>query len=368
MGASVRNPYEVLGVSRHATPEEVKAAFRRLAAQHHPDRNPDDADAQERFKELNQAYQVVGDPEKRAAFDRWGTSAFGPGAAGPPGGGFVDLTSIDGIFGDILGAMGVKAADRGTVRRSIKLSFVEAALGCEKKVTYPRVAPCAHCDGTGAERGSATHVCPTCKGRGRTRTQHGVFPLPVDRFCSRCHGTGRITATPCPKCRGRGLAEQSHEESVVVPGGVAAGDVVKVPGAGSRLRRERDPGALEVLVEVEAHPLFRRVGDDVVCTVPISFSQAALGTDLEVPTLDGPLRVKVPPGTQSGNTLRLRGKGVVRRGRAGRGDHLVEVEVEVPVKLSERARALIAELADELGDDVMPQRKSFLERVRSWFK
>jgi molecular chaperone DnaJ len=363
----VRNPYDVLGVARNATADEIKTAFRRRAAQHHPDRNPDDDGAQDRFKEVNHAYQVLSDPQKRAAYDRWGPSAFGPGAAGPPGSGFVDLSNLDGLFGDILGAMGVKTGDRGAVKQRVRLTFEEAARGCEKSVTYTRSAACDRCEGKGAEPGTASHRCPACKGRGRTRAQHGLFPLPIERFCTRCHGTGRIAAKPCRKCHGRGVANQSHEERVTFPAGVSNGSTVKVAGAGSRPRHDRDTGALEVQVEVERHPFFKRVADDVVCSVPITFSQAALGAEVEVPTLDGKLKMKVPPGTQPGHTLRLRGKGITHRVRPGCGDQLVEIQVEVPVKLSDSARELIERLGDELGDDGLPQRKSFMERVRSWF-
>ena len=363
----MRNPYDVLGVARDASSDEIKAAFRRLAALHHPDRNPNDETAQDRFKEINQAYQLLSDPQKRAAYDRWGPSAFGPGAAGPAGSGFVDLTNLEGIFGDILGAIGVKTGDRGTIRQRVRLTFEEAALGCEKAVTYKRSGVCDRCEGNGAEPGTASHRCPTCKGRGRTRAQHGLFPLPVERFCTRCHGTGRVAAQPCRKCQGRGIANQSHQEQVTFPAGIAAGATVKVGGAGSRSRHDREPGPLEVQVEVRKHPFFQRVSDDVVCAVPITFSHAALGGEIEVPTLDGKLKMKVPPGTQSGNTLRLRGKGIAHRVRPGRGDQLVEIQVEVPIKLSDKARELIEQLGNELSDDGMPQRKSFLDRVRSWF-
>ncbi len=362
----MRNPYDVLGVARSASADEIKAAFRRLGAQHHPDRNPDDEAAQDRFKEVNQAYQVLSDPQKRAAYDRWGSSAFGPGAAGPPSG-FMDLTQLDGLFGDLLGAVGVKTGERGTVKQRVQLSFEEAARGCKKSLTYTRTAGCDRCEGNGAEPGTASHRCPTCKGRGRTRAQHGLFPLPVERFCTRCHGTGRVAAKPCRQCHGRGIANQKHQQSVTFPAGVTSGTEIKVAGAGSRPRHDREAGALQIQVEVERHPFFRRVADDVLCTVPITFSQAALGGDLEVPTLDGKLKMKVPAGTQPGHTLRLRGKGIAHRVRPGRGDQLVEIHVEVPVKLNDRARQLIEQLADELSDDGMPQRKSFLERVRSWF-
>ena len=366
-GALVENPYSVLGVARDATAEEIKTAFRRLAALHHPDKNPNDHTAPDRFKEINHAYQILSDPQKRAAYDRWGSSAFGPGAAGPPNVGFVDLSSLDGVFGDILGAFGIRTGDRGTVRQRLELSFEEAALGCEKSVRYQRVESCSRCSGNGSEPGTTSHRCPSCKGRGRTRAQHGLFPLPVERFCTRCHGTGRIAVQPCARCRGRGIAGQSHEEAVAIPAGVESGAKVVVDGAGSRVRPDHPTGSLEVTVEVGRHPFFERLGDDITCDVPITFVQAALGAEIEVPTLEGKVKMRVPGGTQSGTRLRIRGKGIPHRVRPGRGDQLVSVEVEVPIALSDRARELIEELGGELGEDVLPQRKSFLERVRSWF-
>jgi len=367
MARPVRNPYAVLGVDPQASPEEIRTAFRRLAAQHHPDRNPDDADAAERFKEINLAHQILSDPDKRAAFDRWGTSAFAPGGNQGAGGGFVDLGSVEGIFGDFLEAIGMRTADRGDVRQHVKLSLVDAALGCTREVSYTRVDLCARCGGSGAEAGTATETCSTCGGRGRIRHPQPFLPVTLERTCTRCHGTGRSARFPCRGCRGRGIAPAPHRLAVTIPAGIESGASRIVEGAGSRPRRDRPPGHLEVVVEVEPHPFFERAGHDLRCKVPVTFVQASLGAEIEVPTLDGKARLRVPPGTQPGSVLRLRGKGVPHRSRPGRGDQLVELNVEVPVVLSERARELIAERGAELGQDASPQRQSFLERVRGWF-
>lgn len=362
----MRDPYEVLGVSRHATDEDIKSAFRRQAAKHHPDRNPNDPDAAVRFKELNQANQILTDPEKRAAYDRWGAAAFTPGGAGPPGSSF-DLSNLDGFLGDILGAMGLRAGGRGELRQRLVVSFEEAARGCSKELTYSRVDLCGHCEGTGAAPGTATGPCPACRGRGRVRSHGGLFPISAERFCGRCHGTGRIATTPCRACRARGLLEQQHQVRLDIPAGIQSGSTRVVPKGGSRTRPQGSPGDLTVTVEVEKHPFFHRVNDDIVCKVPITFTQAALGGEVEVPTLDGKLKLRIPPGTQPDSTLRLRGKGVPHRVRSGRGDQLIEVTVEIPIRVSDHARELIEELGKELGEDVLPQRTTFLERLRGWF-
>lgn len=368
MAAPVRNPYETLGVDRRASADELKSAFRRLAAQHHPDKNQDDdAAAAERFKEINLAYQILSDPEKRAAFDRFGASAFTPGGNAGGGPGFVDLGNLDGIFGDVLEALGIRAGDRGNIRQQVTLSFEEAALGCTRELTYPRLDLCGRCGGEGADPGSSSQRCPTCGGSGRLRVTQGFLPLPVERPCSRCHGSGRIPEVPCRRCRGRGLAQSKHRLAVSIPAGIEAGSTRVVERAGSRVRRDRPPGHLEVVVTVTPHPFFARSGDDLRCRVPVSFTQAALGGDIDVPTLEGQARLHIPAGTQPGSVLRLRGKGVPRRARGGRGDQLVELQVEIPVELTDRARELIAELGDELGDQLTPQRRTFLERLKEWF-
>lgn len=364
---AVRDPYEVLGVGRNASEGEIRTAFRRRAAQHHPDRNPNDNGAQERFKELNQAYQILSDAQKRAAWDRFGEAAFAPGGVGAgPGVGFADI-GLDGIFGDILGAFGFRGGDRNVIRKKLRISFEEAAHGCEKSLTYEVMDGCGTCRGSGAEPGTAVETCSACAGRGRVRFQQGILPIAVERPCSRCRGAGRMPTSPCARCGGSGLIQVSRTRSIDIPPGIESGASRVVEGAGHRVRADAPPGSLEVVVEVEPHPFFKRDGDDVVCHVPITFAQAALGGEVEVPTLSGKVRLRIPPATQPGTVLRIRGKGIAHRLRGGHGDQLVEVSVEIPTALSDRAKELIGELAGELGEDVQPQQKTFVEKLKSLF-
>jgi molecular chaperone DnaJ len=372
----VRDPYELLGVDRSATADEIKGAFRRLAGQHHPDKNPGDDGAHQRFKEINAAYQILSDPQKRAAFDRYGAAAFGaPTSAtaqpGNPFGGMpfdVSELNIDGIFGDLLGALGIKVGDKGALQKEIKITFEEAAVGCTKTITYERVEACTDCAGSGAAPGSASERCNACNGRGRVRFQQGVFPIAIERPCSRCRGTGRTILDPCATCRGAGLlGNRARTIEVTIPPGVENGTVRVVERGGNVTRPDRPAGELELTIRVAPHELFRRAGDDVVCAMPISFAQAALGGELEIPTLDGKGRMRIPPGTQPGTILRLRGKGITRRAGTGRGDQLVEVTIEVPTQLTASQKELIAKLAEELGESVQPQQASFMEKLRSLF-
>lgn len=367
MGPAVRDPHEVLGVGRGASEAEIKSAFRRLAVKHHPDRNPGDPDAQQRFTEINQAYQILGDPQKRAAWERYGEAAFRPGGAGPGGMPFVDLGGFDGIFGDILDAFGIRGGDRGNVRVKLELSFEEAARGCEKEVRYEVMDRCDGCRGSGAEAGASVSTCPACNGRGRVRFQQAIFPIAVERPCSRCRGTGQLPSTPCKRCSGAGLQKKSRTAEVSIPTGVESGSSRVVEGAGSRGGPERPAGDLEILIEVAPHPFFQRDGDDVLCTVPISFVQAAIGGEIDVPTLEGKVKLRVPPSTQPGSVLRIRGKGLPHRLRGGRGDQLVEISVEVPTELSARAKELLEQLGRELGEDVQPKQKTFVEKLKSLF-
>jgi len=367
----VRDPYDILGVDRSATQDEIKSAFRKLAAQHHPDRNPGDDGAHQRFKELNAAYQHLSDPEKRAAFDRYGSAAVGgPTAAGGPFGGvpfdMADL-NIDGIFGDLLGALGIKVGDRGTLQKEIKISFEEAAFGCQKEIKYDRVEPCVDCAGSGAAPGSKTDRCGACNGRGRVRYQQGMFPIAIERPCSRCHGTGRVVVDPCRTCRGAGLVAKPRLIEVTIPPGIENGATRVVERGGNCARPDRPPGDLELTVRVSPHEFFRRVGDDVVCALPISFAQAALGGEIEIPTLEGKGKLRIPPGTQPGTVLRVKAKGIPRRVAGGRGDQLVEVTVEVPTHLTAHQKELIAKLAEDLGEQVQPQQATFMEKLKSLF-
>lgn len=367
MGPSVRDPYAVLGVERGASEAEIKSAFRRLAVQHHPDKNPGDPEASARFKEINQAHQILSDPDKRAAWDRFGEAAFRPGGGGPAGAPFVDLGGFDGIFGDILDAFGIRGGDRGNVRVKLELTFEEAARGCEKTVSYEVVDPCDACKGSGAEPGTNVSTCMACNGRGRVRFQQAMFPIAVERTCSRCRGTGQLPSTPCKRCSGAGLAKKPKSAEVSIPAGVEAGSSRTLEGQGNAVGPGRPRGDLEILIEVQDHPFFERRGDDVLCSVPVSFVQAAIGGEIEVPTLDGKVKLRVPPSTQPGTVLRIRGKGIPHRLRGGRGDQLVEVTVEVPTELSPKAAELLQELGKELGEDVQPKQKTFVEKLKDLF-
>jgi molecular chaperone DnaJ len=368
-----RDHYEVLGVVRTASQEEIKIAFRRLASTHHPDKNQGDPRASVRFKEINASYQVLSDPQRRAMYDRFGHRAEEPGSpfssGGPFAGGVVDIGDIafDGILGDLLGVFGVGRGDKGDVKRDLEVSFEEAAFGCEKQMRYERVTPCGDCRGTGSAPGSIPETCGACTGRGRVRFQQGILPIAVERTCSRCRGIGHIVKDPCALCRGSGLVTSTNTLAVTIPGGVESGATRLVDGAGNKPRADKAAGDLEITIKVRPHPFFKRTGDDVVCAVPISFTQAALGAEIEVPTLEGRGKMRVPPGTQPGTTLRIKGKGVPHRAGLGRGDQRVEVQLEVPTSLTAQQRELLEQLAKELGEDVQPQQRSFMERLRDLF-
>jgi molecular chaperone DnaJ len=362
----VRDPYEILGVGRDATDAQIKAAFKKLALQHHPDKNPDDPGAQLRFKEINAAHQILSDPDKRAAFDRFGASAFQPGGRASAGADYVDLGGIDELFGDILGAIGLKNNDRGTIKKTLELTFEEAARGCTKEIVYERLDTCEACSGRGAAPGARVETCSACGGRGRVRFQQALFPIAIERPCSRCRGTGAIPSARCVNCDGGGVAKLERTLRVDIPAGIESGSSRMVDGAGHKLESHRPSGDLEILVSVAQHAFFRRTGDDIVCSVPITLTQAALGGEIEVPTLDGKVKVRVPPSTQPGTTLRIRGRGFPKRLRSSRGDQLVDVAVEVPARLTDRARTLFEELGRELGEEVQPQRRTFLERLKGW--
>jgi molecular chaperone DnaJ len=368
----VRDPYELLGVDRSATADEVKGAFRRLAALHHPDKNPGDDGAQQRFKELNAAYQILSDPQKRAAFDKFGFGAMGGAASHGPGGPFAgmpfDMTdlNLDGIFGDLLGALGIKVGDRGLLQKEVKISFEEAAFGVTKTIQYDRVEACEGCRGTGSAPGEKLETCAACQGRGRVRLQQGVFPIAIERPCAKCRGTGRVVVKPCVTCKGAGLVSKQRTIDVAIPAGVENGTTHLVERGGNAPGPGRGPGALELTIRVNQHAFFRKVGDDIVCALPISFAQAALGGELEIPTLEGKGRMRIPPGTQPGSVLRVRGKGIPRR-IGGRGDQLVEVTIEVPTDLTTPQKELIARLATELGESVQPQQATFMEKLRALF-
>jgi molecular chaperone DnaJ len=361
-----RDYYEVLSVRRDATSEEIKRAYRKLAILFHPDRNPDDPTAEDRFKEASEAYAILSNPEKRARYDRMGHAAFA--SAGHGGFDAADFGAVADILEGLLGEMFRGRRRRGRTGRDLtyelSISFREAALGTEKAIEVSRLARCDDCDATGAAPGSVVSECPSCRGRGETRFQRGFFA--TSRVCASCKGSGKAIETPCPGCAGRGVRTRTDELLVRIPGGVEDGAVRTVRGAG-----EVGPGGagdLHVTVRVEPHPLFTRQGADVLCTVPVSFPQAALGAQIEVPTLEGKVKMKLPPGSQSGRVFRLRGKGIDAFGGAGKGDQLVTLVVEVPEKLTRKQRRLLEELAQEMGVDTHPQQQGFLDKLKTLFE
>lgn len=363
--APTRDYYDVLGVGRSAAPEEIKRAFRKIAMESHPDRNPDDSEAEARFKQASEAYAVLSDEEKRRRYDRMGHTAFQNAGGGTPYE-RVDFSSfsdiLEGLFDGIMGGVR-RARAGGDIEVDVEVSFVEAALGAEKTFEVTRRQSCEECGGSGAAPGSKVGNCPTCDGRGEVRLQRGFFS--VSRPCTTCGGSGRKIEKPCSACAGDGAVPRTEEMTVKVPPGVEDGSIRTVKGAGERGRG--GAGDLHVRIRVAPHPLFTREGEDVHVTVPISFPQAVLGAQIEVPTLDGKVKMRVPSGTQSGKVFRLRGKGIPSLGGYGKGDELVKVVVEVPEKVTKAQRTLIAELAAEMGEEVHPQRKSFLEKLRSLF-
>jgi molecular chaperone DnaJ len=364
------DPYEVLGVRRDATPDDIKSAFRKLAAQHHPDRNPDDPGAHERFKKINAAYQILSDPQKRATYDRYGAAAAEggfAGGAGFPGGGFgVEVSNIEDLLGTLFGAFGFQKGSRGDLRKEVVLKFHEAAFGCTRKITYDRAVSCTTCHGSGARPGSRPEACAACQGRGKVRFTQGLLGFVAERPCAHCSGRGQLINDPCETCRGVGITASENTLDVSVPPGIEDGATTLVAGAGNVARAGKAAGDLELVFKVEEHPFFKRVRDDVVCAVPISFPIAALGGEVEVPTLEGKAKVRVPAGTQPGAVLRLKGKGVPKR-TGGRGDQRVEVNLEVPQQLTARQKELLEQLARELGEDVMPQQRSFMEKLKDLF-
>jgi len=373
--ATKRDYYEVLGVARGASEEDLKKAYRRLAIQLHPDRNPGNKQAEERFKEVNEAYQVLSDPERRSQYDRFGHSAFqGPQGQGPFGGfdfsqGFEEVFSD--IFGDFFGTGRGRARSRSRrgddLRYDLEVEFEEAARGTEKVVRFQRLTLCESCNGSRARGGSTgARQCPNCRGSGQVRTQQGFFS--ISTTCSQCRGEGSIISDPCPKCQGQGRLRKQESLSVRIPPGVDNGSRLKLRGEGEAGYGGGTPGDLYVIIHVKEHSLFVRQENHIVIEVPISFPQAALGCDIEVPTLEGKVNLKVPSGTQSGKVLRLKGKGIVDLHGYGRGDQLIRVVVETPRSLTARQHELLEEFAKLDGKAVNhPLSKGFVDQIKKMF-
>ena len=383
--AEKRDFYEVLGVDKNASDEDIKKAYRKLAKKYHPDLNPGDKEAEAKMKEVNGAYEILSDKEKRAKYDQFGHAGVDPsynaGAGGFGGfsGGFEDFGDLGDIFGSFFGGGfgggSARSSRRNAPRRgenisvSLSLSFEEAAFGCTKDVTVLRVERCTACGGSGAKSGTQPEVCPTCGGTGQVkttqRTPFGVFQSST--ICSTCHGTGKIIKNPCPTCDGKGFVRKKFTVSVKVPAGINDGQTISVSGQGSAGTNGGPNGDLHVYVYVRPHPLFERRGNDVWCEMPITFTQAALGADVEVPTLDGKVSYHVHEGTQPGDVFRLKGKGIQGLGSRMRGDQYVQVTVEVPRNLSKRQKEILAELDKASDDKNYAKRKSFFGKLKDLF-
>jgi molecular chaperone DnaJ len=366
-----RDYYEVLGVARAATDQEIKSAYRKLALQFHPDRNPNNPDAEEKFKECSEAYAVLADGDKRAAYDRYGHAGLG-GAGGGQG---FDATDLGDIFGDFFGLGEIfgggqtrkrSRTQRGAdLREDINLEFEEAVFGTETKVTVRRHESCEECRGSGAAAGKTPVTCRSCAGRGQVRYQQGFFS--IARTCPTCQGTGSVITDPCPKCKGEGRILRQRTVDAKVPAGVEDGTRIRFSGFGEGGLHGGPPGDLYVVLHVKEHPFFEREGNDLHCVIPVSYTQAALGAEISVPTLEGEQVLKVPDGTQSGTTLRIRGKGVPVLNGHGKGDLFVEVRVQTPSKLNKRQRELLQELEGLTHVENRPQRRTLLGKVKDIF-
>jgi molecular chaperone DnaJ len=371
-----RDYYEVLGVTRTVSEQEIKTAYRKLAIQFHPDKNShkgdtDRAEAEERFKEIGEAYAVLSDADKRAAYDRYGhagvSGAAGNNVAVDPFDLFQQIFSGFGGMGfeDLFGGGGRRgnAAQRGAdLRQDLSLEFEEAVFGVSKKVSIRRHEACEKCHGSGVAPGKSATSCRTCGGRGQIRMQQGFFT--IARTCTTCHGAGTVVTDPCPGCKGSGRELRERTIEVKVPAGVEDGTRIRYSGEGQAGAHGGPPGDLYVVLHVAEHPFFERDGKNLLCVLPVSISQAALGAEIEIPTLEEPYALKVPEGTQSGTVMRIRNKGVPSLNGRGRGDLMVEVRVQVPTKLNKRQRELLEELAAVSGDQNKADEKGLLDKVK----
>ncbi|MEO0751579.1 MAG: molecular chaperone DnaJ [Pseudomonadota bacterium] len=377
-----RDYYEVLGIARGASADEIKKAYRSKAKELHPDRNKDNPSSETAFKEAGEAYDVLKDPDKKAAYDRFGHAAFegGTGAGARPGGGFQqqgDFASafsdvFDDLFGDFMGGGGgrgggarQRAARGSDLRYNLRVTLEEAYTGLQKTINVPTSVGCTSCDGTGAEGGAEPTTCPTCSGMGKVRAQQGFFT--VERTCPTCNGLGQIISNPCKVCHGHGRVEKDRSLSVNIPAGVETGTRIRLGGEGEAGMRGGPSGDLYIFIEVERHAIFEREESNLFCRVPVSMSTAALGGDIEVPTIDGGRsRVKIPEGSQSGRQMRLRSKGIPALRGGAPGDMFIELAVETPVNLTGRQKELLREFTD-LSENNNPESKSFFSSVKSFW-
>jgi len=373
--------YELLGVGREASEEELKKAYRKKAVQYHPDKNPGNKQAEEMFKQVSEAYEVLKDPEKRAAYDRYGHAAFqqgGPGPRGPGGGagGFHDPFDIfrevfgggggGSIFDEFFGGGGGGGGGDGAdLRYDIEISLEEAARGVEKEISFRKLTACEHCGGSGAEPGSKRVTCPTCHGAGQVATSRGFFT--VRQVCPTCRGVGTRVDKPCRECRGEGRVNRTTKLNVRIPPGVDTGSKLRSAGNGEAGVHGGQPGDLYIVIHVKDHEIFERQGDDLFCEIPVKFTLAALGGTIEVPTLSGKASLKIPAGTQSGTTFRLKERGMPGLRSGHPGDQLVRVHVEVPTHLTAEQRKKLEEFAIASGDANEPVGRTFFEKAKKFF-
>ena len=384
-----RDYYEILQVQKTASGEEIKRAYRKLAVKFHPDKNPGDHTAEESFKELGEAYDVLSDEEKRGAYDRFGHAAFAQGTASARGGagGFHDPFDIfrevfgagggggggaGGIFEQFFGGAGGntrtdrEGKQRGSdLRYDMQIRLEEAATGCQKQIEVTKLEACKPCQGTGAEQGSKAISCPACSGRGQVISSRGFFQ--VSQTCGRCRGTGTVIERPCRQCGGEGRSERPSKIELKIPAGIADGSRLRVSRSGEAGIRGGPPGDLYVVVHIKEHEVFEREGDSLYCEVPIAFTTAALGGEIEVPTLEGKAQLRIPAGTQNAAVFKLRGKGLPELNSPQRGDLIVRVLVEVPTRLNSEQRRKLEELATLMGDDNTPLHKGFFEKAKEFF-
>jgi molecular chaperone DnaJ len=372
-----RDYYEVLGLEKGVSEEEIKKAYRKMAVKHHPDKNPGDKAAEEKFKELGEAYEVLSDQQKRAVYDQYGHAAFDRRSGGfGRAGGFHDPFEVfrevfggGGIFEDLFGGSHHDASQphRGDdLRYDMEITFEEAAQGCEKEITITKPERCDTCDGSGAEAGSRARTCPSCGGRGQVITSRGIFS--IAQTCPQCQGAGRILDKPCKACRGNGRREKTSRIKLRIPAGVDTGARLRSSGNGEAGWRGGPAGDLYVFIHVRPHEIFQRDGDDLVCDVPVSFVQATLGTEIDVPTLTGKASLKLPAGTQPGTVFRLKGKGVKNIQGYGHGDLHVRINIEVPTQLSSAQRMKLEEFAQLCNGNESPISQSFFDKAKKLFQ